>query len=89
LLVLFVAIAITNIQDQRMHEPALVALAAGGFALYGLIGWIGWWTVRRRLEARLGTVTLIVLYAIAMGALFLAATVIYLLIEHVYRVGHF
>jgi hypothetical protein len=86
-LVLFAAIAIADIQDQRMHEPALIALAAGGFLLYGLIGWIGWWS-SRRFVARLGPMLLFLLYAGAMAALFLVATIIYLVIEHLYRVGH-
>ena len=89
LLVLFVAIAIVQIQDQRVHEPTLVALAAGGFVLYAIIGGIGWWLARRRLESRLGPMLLIILYAVAMGALFLVATVLYLVIEHAYRNGHF
>src|SRR5262245_49041831 len=88
LLVLFVAIAIVDIQDQRMHEPILIALAAVGFVVYGLIGWIGWWGARR-FEARLGPMLLFILYAFAMGALFLVATVIYLVIAHVYRSGRF
>ena len=87
LLVLFVAIAIVQIQDQRMHEHFLIALAAGGFVLYGLIGWLGWWTARRRLESRLGPIWLFAIYAIAMAALFLIATAIYLVIESVYRNG--
>jgi hypothetical protein len=87
LLVLFAAIAIADIQDQRTHEPALIALAAGGFLLYGLIGWVGWWS-SRRFVARLGPLLLFLLYAVAMAALFLMATAIYLVIEHVYRVGH-
>jgi len=87
LLVLFVAIAIADIKDQRVHEPFLIALAAGGFLLYGLIGWLGWWIARRRLGSRLGPLWLFAIYAIAMGALFLVATAIYLVIEHVYRVG--
>ncbi len=87
LLVLFVAIAMADIQDHRVHEPALIALAAGGFLLYGLIGWMGWWVARRRLEARLGPMLLLILYAAAMGAFFLVATVIYLTIEYVYRGG--
>jgi hypothetical protein len=87
LLVLFVAIAIADIQDQRMHEPFLIALAAGGFALYGLIGWLGWWVARRRLGSRLGPMWLFAIYAIAMGALFLVATAIYLVIESAYRNG--
>jgi hypothetical protein len=86
LLVLFAAIAIADIQDHRVHEPALIALAAGGFMLYGLIGWVGWWA-SRRFTARLGPLLLFFLYAIAMAALFLAATAIYLVIEHVYRAG--
>ena len=86
LLVLFAAIAIADIQDQRMHEPALIALAAGGFLLYGLIGWIGWWS-SRQFVARLGPMLLFLLYAGAMAALFLVATVIYLVIEHVYHNG--
>jgi hypothetical protein len=89
LLVLFVAIAIADIQDQRMHEPFLIALAAGGFVLYGLIGWLGWSAARRRFASRVGPLWLFVIYAIAMGALFLLATVIYLVLEHVYRVGGF
>jgi hypothetical protein len=87
LLVLFVAIAIADIQDQRVHEPFLIALAAGGFLLYALIGWLGWWVARRRLGSRLGPIGLFAIYAVAMGALFLVATIIYLVIEHVYRVG--
>ena len=87
LLVLFVAIAIADIQDHRVHEPFLIALAAGGFALYGLIGWLGWWIARRRLESRLGPMWLFAIYAAAMGMLFLVATGIYLVIEYAYRNG--
>jgi hypothetical protein len=87
LLVLFVAIAIADIQDQRVHEPFLIALAAGGFLLFGLIGWLGWRVARRRLGSRLGPAWLFAIYAVAMGALFLVATIVYLVIEHVYRVG--
>jgi hypothetical protein len=86
LLVLFAAIAIADIQDQRIPEPALIALAAGGFILYGLIGWMGWWAARR-FESRLGPMLLFVLYAIAMGGLFLLATIVYLVIAHLYRGG--
>jgi xanthine/uracil permease len=87
LAVLFVAIAIVQIQDQRVHEPALVALAAGGFVLYAIIGVIGWRIARRPLESRLGPILSFTLFAIAMGALFLVATIIYLVIEHDYRNG--
>ncbi len=89
LLVLFVAIAIVQIQDQRVHEPTLIALAAAGFVLYAIIGWIGWWIARRRLESRLGPMLLFIFYAITMAAFFLVATVIYLVIEHAYRGGRF
>jgi hypothetical protein len=85
-LIVFVAVAIVDIQDQRIREPALIALAAGGLVLYGLIGWIGWCAVRR-FESRLGMPLLFVLYSIAMGLLFLLATVIYLVIAHFYRGG--
>jgi hypothetical protein len=85
-LVLFVAIAITDIREQRIQEPVLIALAAGGLALYGLIGWIGWWAAYR-FEARLGPTLLFILYSVAMGVLFLLATIIYLVIAHIYRGG--
>ena len=73
LLVLFVAIAIVNIQDQRPPRPELVALAASGFVLYGFLGWAGW-RFARRFEARIGPTLLLVLYLAAMAGLFLVAT---------------
>ena len=76
LLVVFVAIAITDLREQRIAEPVLLALAAGGLALYGLIGWFGWWAVQ--CFEVLGPIFLFILYCVAMGALFLLATVIYL-----------
>jgi hypothetical protein len=85
LLVLFVAIAIVQIQDQRVHEPFLIALAAGGFLLYGLVGWLGWRTARRWFGSRLKPMWLFAIYAVAMGALFVVATAIYLVIEYAYR----
>lgn len=87
LLVLFVAIAIVQIQDQRVHEPLLVALAAGGLVLYGLIGWLGWWAARRWFGRRLGPTWLFAIYATAMGVLFLVATAVYLVVEYAYRNG--
>src|SRR5271156_3208034 len=88
LLVLFVAIAITDIREQRIEEPVLLGLAAGGLVFYGLIGWIGWWAMQR-FRDRLGPTLLFILYAVAMGVLFLIATIIYLAIAHVYRGGRF
>jgi hypothetical protein len=86
LLVVFVAIAITDIREQRIQEPVLIALAAGGLALYGLIGWVGWWAVQR-FAARLGPTLLFILYSVVMGVFFLVATIIYLVIAHLYRSG--
>ena len=86
LLVVFVAIAIKNIQDQRRSEPTLIALAAVGFALYGVLGWHGW-RIARRFEGRIGTSHLLAFYLVGMAGLFLLSTVIYLVIEHIYLVG--
>ena len=80
LLVLFVAIAIVNIQDQRPPKPGLVALAVSGFVLYGFLGWAGW-RFAHRFEARLGTTLLLVLYLAAMAMLFLVATLVYVAVE--------
>ena len=80
LLVLFVAIAIANIQDQRPPTPGLVALAVSGFVLYGFLGWAGW-RFAHRFEARLGTTLLLVLYLAAMAMLFLVATLVYVAVE--------
>ena len=85
LLVLFVAVAIANIQDQRPPTPGLVALAASGFVLYGLLGWVGW-RFARRFEARIGSTPLLVLYLAAMAMLFLVATLVYVAVE-VYTTG--
>jgi hypothetical protein len=88
LLVLFVAIAIVNIQDQRPPRPGLIALAASGFVLYWLLGWAGW-RIARRFEARLGPTLLFVLYLVAMAGLFLVATVVYVLVEIFSSTGRF
>jgi hypothetical protein len=88
LLILFVAIAIADIQDQGQREPELIALAAVGFAGYGLVGWLGWLWVRR-FEAKLGSTLLLVLYMIAMAAFFVFSTIVYLVVEYAYLNGHF
>jgi hypothetical protein len=86
LLALFVAMAIVNIRDQGRSEPALVVLAAAGFALYGLLAW-GVWCIARGLRPRLGTIPVLALYLVAMAGLFLVATVVYLLLEYDHLVG--
>ena len=87
MLVVFVAVAIHRHPGaSAFASPLLIALAAGGLVLYGLIGWIAWWAVRR-FESRLGIPLLFVLYSVAMGLLFFVATVIYLVIAHFYRGG--
>lgn len=85
-LVAIAAIAIVDIKDHGRREPALIALAAAGYAGYVMICWLCWHTVRR-LESRLGSVLVLAAYAVAMGGLFLGATVAYLLIEYIYLGG--
>lgn len=87
MLVMFVAIAIMEIKDQGAREPLLVGLAAAGFALYGLIGWVAW-HYATRLEKRLGVIPLRMLFMSLMAALFLVATLIYTAIQIVYLTGH-
>lgn len=87
MLVMFVAIAIMEIKDQGVREPLLVWLAAAGFALYGLIGWIGW-HYATRLEKRLGVLPLRLLFMSLMAALFLVATLIYTAVQIVCMTGH-
>jgi hypothetical protein len=88
LLVAFVAVAIVDIQDHRMTDPVLIGLAASGFAAYAVLAWLGW-RFARKFEARLGRVPLLGLYFASMAGLFLIATVVFVLIEHVYRGGRF
>jgi hypothetical protein len=86
LLVVYVAIATVDIRDHTRREPFLATFAAAGFAVYALIGWLGWCRFRR-LEARLGPATTLVLFMVAMAAFFLAATVLYLVLEYAYLTG--
>ena len=88
LLVLYVAIATVDIRDQTRREPFLMALATAGFAGYALLGWLGWGRFRR-LESRLGASATLVLYMVAMAALFLVATAVYLVLEYAYVTGGF
>ncbi len=80
LLVLFVAVAIVNIQDQRPPTPELVVLATSGFLLYGFLGWAGW-RFARRFEARIGSTLSLVFYLASMARLFLVATLLYVAAE--------
>ena len=62
--------ALANIRDQRISEPALIALAGAGFVAYGLLGWAGWHAARRA-RAGLGEMPALLLYLAAMAGLFL------------------
>jgi hypothetical protein len=88
LLVAYVAIAIVDIETQRLGDPVLVGLASVGFIGYGLLVWLTWRMVRH-FEARFGTMPLVIAYLVAMMALFMFANVVYLVIEHAYRQGLF
>jgi hypothetical protein len=86
LLVLYVAIAIVDIQDHRRSEPVLIGLAAAGYAGYGLLCWIVWHSVQR-FEGRLGRLLLFAVFASVMAAVFLGAVVAYLSLEDRYLGG--
>lgn len=88
LLVLFVAIAIADIQDHHREERSLIVLASVGYGLYALIGWVAWRQIQR-FKNRVGRTRLLILYMIGMAAFFLLATVIYLWIENAYLAGRF
>jgi hypothetical protein len=85
LLAAYVAIAIVDIKDNRRTEPALIALAASGFAGYALLCWLAWHGMRC-LQPRFGKLPVVIVYLVMMATLFLAATVIYLVLEHAYLV---
>jgi len=82
-----VAIAIVNIQDQAGTRPAMIALACAGFVLYGALGCVGW-HLARRAEPRVGTFRMLIIYALAMAALFVLATAIYTTMQVYYMTGH-
>jgi hypothetical protein len=82
-LVAFVAVAIANIQDQGRSEPALIAIATGGFVAYGILGGIGW-RLAHGASVRFGRLPALIVYFTAMAGLFLVATLVYLAIEEIY-----
>jgi hypothetical protein len=86
LLVALTAIAIVDIESYCRKEPRLIALASAGYAGYALLCWLLWDAIHR-LEGRLGPVLVVAVYSVAMGGLFLAATVAYLFIEYFYLGG--
>lgn len=94
-LVLFVAIAATNIRDQRMTDPRLVGLACLGFFVYLVIVVAGWFWVLRRTQQGQGLSpppptllghdrNALILYFVGVASLFLVATVVYLTLERLY-----
>jgi len=85
LLVALTAIAIVDIQGY-CREPRLIALASAGYAGYALPCWLLRHAIRR-FESRLGSVLVVAVYAVAMGGLFLAATVAFLVFEYFYLGG--
>jgi hypothetical protein len=87
LLVVIVALATRDIQTHARNEPVLQLLAAAGYAGYFFLVWLIWLKVRR-FEAALGLPVLLVVFMTAMAAIFLMATVVYLVIEYAYLVGH-
>jgi hypothetical protein len=63
-----------------------MALASAGFAGYAVLGWLGLCGFRK-LETRLGAVTTLLLYMVAMAAIFLMATAVYLILQYAYLTG--
>ena len=85
LLVALTAIAIVDIQGY-CREPRLIALASAGYAAYALLCWVLWHGIHK-FERHVGPVVLVSVYVVMMGAIFLVATVAYLLMEYVYLGG--
>jgi len=87
-LVVYVAVAIQQMQAQRIGDPLLIGLASFGFVGYGILGWVGWCLARSYAD-RHGRLQATVIYMIAMACLFLLATIIYLLLEYAHLVRYF
>jgi hypothetical protein len=87
LAVVFVAIAIVDLQNLRRTEPILVGLAGAGYAGYGVLCWLAW-RIMGRYRSRLGGVPTLIVYVFTMGFLFFVATVVYLTLEYAYLRGY-
>ena len=85
LLAAYVAVAIVELQRQRTTEPQLIALALAGFAGYALLARLGWKMLGRARDHRFRA---LVVYLVTMAALLLVATVSYVALENLYRMGH-
>jgi hypothetical protein len=87
LLVPIVALAICDIQTHARDESVLQLLAAAGYASYFFMAWLIWLKVRP-FEKALGLPVLLALFMTAMAVIFFVATLVYLVIEYEYLVGH-
>jgi hypothetical protein len=85
-IVLFVAVAIVNIQDQRITDRFLLGLACAGFVGYAVLAIVGW-RYSRRLERRLGPLFALILYLIALAVLFIVASILFVAISDLYQFG--
>ncbi|MFO0958610.1 MAG: hypothetical protein U0800_14470 [Isosphaeraceae bacterium] len=97
LLPLLVAFAWANIQDQRIRDPRMMALAIAGFLLYGAIAWWFWnriaaWAERSAEASRLADrvhlrvpVLALLTYLLLMAAFFVAASVLYVAIDAAWK----
>jgi hypothetical protein len=82
-LVLLVAVAITDIRSHRPQASALVMIAAAGYAGFVMLCWLIWHVVQRY-ERQLGRLLATLVYAVTMSVIFMVATLTYLLIESWY-----
>lgn len=97
LLPMLVGFAWVNIQDQRIRDPRMMALAIVGFLAYGAIAWwlwnrmahgLGRSPIARALADRLRirpSLLTILLYLASMGILFVIAGLVYVTIDTAWR----
>ncbi|WP_422931186.1 hypothetical protein [Singulisphaera sp. PoT] len=88
LLVAYVAVAIQQVQAQRVSDPLLIGLAAVGFLGYAVIGVVAW-KIASAYADRIGAVRATSLYFTFMAGLFLLATVIYVCLEYAHTLNYF